>query len=51
MNNKFVVIEFDKDYHTISDHNVASFKTKEEAEKYCKENNWSGHSYFVEERK
>ena len=44
---KFIIIEVDKDYHTITSMQKKDFNNLKSAENWCKENSWSGYDYFV----
>lgn len=44
---KFTIIEFDKDYRTITDHLVKEFKNEKEAREWCRKNSWTGYDYFI----
>lgn len=45
---KVCIIEFDKDYHTVTGSEVKEFASIEEAQTYCHEESWSGYSYFID---
>jgi hypothetical protein len=38
---------FDRDYHTITDIYFKEFVNEDEAERYAKNNTWTGESYHV----
>lgn len=46
-NDLYEIIEFDKDYHTVTDIKCMKFDSIEEAMKYCQDESWSGYSYSV----
>jgi len=43
----FEIIEVDRDYNSVSDVKWMEFDSREEAEKWCKNETWTGHYYFV----
>lgn len=44
---EFTITEIDKDYRALSGTAKLEFKSWNDAEKYCKEESWSGYDYFV----
>lgn len=49
--NCFTIIEFDRDYRTVTGHERRAFESLEAAEAWCAEQSWSGYSYYVERQK
>lgn len=45
----FYIHEIDRDYNSWTGSVIIGFASKEEADKYCKEQSWAGHYYFAEE--
>lgn len=46
---RFYIHEIDRDYNSWTGSVIMGFPSKEEADKYCKEQSWTGHYYFAEE--
>lgn len=48
---RFEIIEFDRDYHTVTDREYKNFSSQTEADLWCEENSWTGYDYFAKEVK
>lgn len=46
---RFYIHEIDRDYNSWTGSVIMNFPSKEEADKYCEEQSWTGHYYFAEE--
>lgn len=44
---KFQIVEFDKDYHAVTDTKIMNFNSQKEADEYCRKESWSGYSYHA----
>lgn len=42
------IVKFDNDYHTMTDSFDKEFTSIEEAEQWCKDESWSGYTYYVD---
>ena len=42
-----VVVEFDRDYRTVTDTEFKDFPSNEEADKYAKDKSWTGYDYHA----
>lgn len=47
---KFLIVEFDKDYHTVTNQKFMEFETRKQADEYCEAKSWTGEYYFVSSR-
>lgn len=45
---KVFINEYDRDYHTITETVEKEFDTLGQAEQWCRDNKWSGYSYFID---
>lgn len=45
---KVFINEYDKDYHTVTDTIEKEFDNLGQAQLWCKENSWSGYSYWID---
>lgn len=45
---KVFIDEYDNDYRAVTDTFEKEFETLEEAEQWCRDNKWSGYSYFID---
>lgn len=45
---RVLINEYDRDYHTVTDTLDKEFSSLVEAELWCKENTWSGYSYWID---
>lgn len=45
---KVFIDEYDRDYGTVVGYLEKDFETLEDAEVWCKENSWSGYSYWID---
>jgi hypothetical protein len=43
----FEIVEVDRDYNTVTDIKSMEFESREAAEKWCRDETWTGHFYFV----
>lgn len=48
---RFVITEVDKDYNSPTFSVIMGFHSEEEAKRYCKNQEWTGHYYIFEEIK
>lgn len=48
---KFQIIEFDRDYRTVTGSIVKKFKSKKDADSWCQKESWSGYDYYAKEIK
>lgn len=48
---RFLITEVDKDHNSPTYSVVMGFASEEEAERYCKNQEWTGHYYIFEEIK
>lgn len=42
-----VIVEFDRDYRTVTDTEFKDFPSNEDAEKYAKDKSWTGYDYHA----
>lgn len=40
--------EYDRDYHTVTDTFEKEFESIEKAEMWCRDNKWSGYTYWID---
>lgn len=45
---KVFINEVDNDYHTVTETIEKEFGTLEEAQQWCRDERWSGYSYFID---
>jgi hypothetical protein len=45
---RYSIIEVDRDYRTVSGHEVKSFANRAEADEWCRKESWTGYRYWVE---
>jgi hypothetical protein len=44
----YSITEVDRDYRTVSGHEVKAFENRAQADEWCRNASWTGYHYFVE---